>query len=136
MGLVAARSFGRFDAGPTSTRRCHFVRKRNMWTHATSTAAARAKRPVGSFYLLFRNYSQFPAAPILLKIIRRATALKAGGCGFESHLSSLFYYENRRKGSQIFLRSFLSFYLLFLVIFPSVINYCEDIYIPPYNNTH
>ena len=47
----------------------NFVRKSNTWTRTTSTAAARAKRPVGSFYLLFRNYSQFPAAPIILKII-------------------------------------------------------------------
>ena len=33
--------------------------------------------------------------------VGRATALKAGGCGFESHLSSLFFYENRKEGSQV-----------------------------------
>ena len=30
--------------------------------------------------------------------------MKAGGCGFESHLTSLFLYENRKEGSQV--RSF------------------------------
>ena len=31
-----------------------------------------------------------------------ATALKAGGCGFKSHLSSHFiFYENRKEGSQV-----------------------------------
>ena len=33
--------------------------------------------------------------------VGRATALKAGGCGFESHPSSLFSYENRKEGSQV-----------------------------------
>ena len=28
-------------------------------------------------------------------------ALKAGGCGFKSHLNSLFFYENRKEGSQV-----------------------------------
>ena len=33
--------------------------------------------------------------------VGRAAALKAGSCGFESHLSSLFFYENRKEGSQV-----------------------------------
>ena len=33
--------------------------------------------------------------------VGRATALKAGGHGFESHLSSIFFYENRKEGSQV-----------------------------------
>ena len=33
--------------------------------------------------------------------VGRATALKAGGRGFDSHLSSLFSYENRKEGSQV-----------------------------------
>ena len=33
--------------------------------------------------------------------VGRATALKAGGRRFESHLSSLFFYENRKEGSQV-----------------------------------
>ena len=33
--------------------------------------------------------------------VGRATALKAGGRGFKSHLSSLFSYENRKECSQV-----------------------------------
>ena len=33
--------------------------------------------------------------------VGRATALKAVGCGFESNLSSLFFYENRKESSQV-----------------------------------
>ena len=33
--------------------------------------------------------------------VGRVTALKAGGRGFESHLRSLFFYENRKEGSQV-----------------------------------
>ena len=32
--------------------------------------------------------------------VGKVTLLKAGGCGFESHMSSHFFYENRKEGSQ------------------------------------
>ena len=36
-------------------------------------------------------------AASVAQLVYRATALKAGGCGFKYHLSSLFFYENRRE---------------------------------------